>query len=366
MTMRILIAVTNDLETDQRILKTAKTLQSLGHDIVLIGRKLKASNSLSLFCSYKRFGLCFNKQFWFYANYNLRLFSYLLFKKHDVIIANDLDTLPACFLASKIRSKKLIYDSHEYFTEVPELINTGFQRNFWLFLENIFVPKLKVAYSVSESISLAYREKYGVNFGLVRNLPLAKKCNPDIQKNTEPTIIYQGALNVGRGVELMIDAMVHLNTFHLWIAGTGDIDLELKEKVNQLKLADRVKFLGRVNPEKLHKITQQAHLGFSLEEDRGLNYRFALPNKLFDYIQARIPVIVSDLPEMKQVVVKYQIGEVLQERTPKALAALIESMYTKQSTERFYNKNMELAARELCWEKEQEKLVEQFTKAISK
>lgn len=355
--MQIIIAVTNDLQTDQRIQKVAGTFTENKHQVTLVGRKLANSTEITFTYPYKRFNLWFNKQFWFYANYNIRLFFYLSFKPFDLLLANDLDTLPASFLACRIRRKKLVYDSHEYFTEVPELIHANFQRKFWLKLEKWILPKLKTAITVSDSIAKAYQQKYNTPFQVIKNVPRLKILDSQIQKNEKPTIIYQGALNVGRGLELMIKTMTFLNDYQLLIAGTGDIDEDLKQLTDKLHLSGKVKFLGRLSADELATYTQKAYLGLSLEEDCGLNYRFALPNKLFDYIQARIPVLVSDLPEMKAVVEKYKVGAVLSERTPENLAKQIMEIYTKQ-IQNYFTAYLNNAAKELCWEREEELLLQ--------
>ncbi|MCK5639071.1 MAG: glycosyl transferase group 1, partial [Flavobacteriaceae bacterium] len=140
---RIIISVTNDLATDQRVKKASNTIQDMGFEVLLIGRKLP--NSLPVSRNYKtiRMKLLFKKGFLFYTEYNLRLFFKLLSLKKDVLLANDLDTLLPNFLISKIYSKKLVYDSHELFTEVPELVSRPKIRNVWLKIEEFIFPKLK-------------------------------------------------------------------------------------------------------------------------------------------------------------------------------------------------------------------------------
>ena len=167
---RIIISATNDLSTDQRIKKICETLYALNFDIVLIGRKL--SNSLPLNRKYRtiRMKLLFKKGVLFYAEYNIRLFFQLLFLKKDILLSNDLDTLLPNYLISKMFFKKLVYDSHELFTEVPELIERRGVQKVWLSIEKFIFPKLKNVYTVNNSIASYYSNKYTVSVGIVRNI----------------------------------------------------------------------------------------------------------------------------------------------------------------------------------------------------
>jgi glycosyltransferase involved in cell wall biosynthesis len=149
----------------------------------------------------------------------------------------------------------------------------------------------------------------------------------------------------------MINAMCYLENELLVVVGTGDIEKELKEKVYQLKLNDRVIFKGRMLPENLVPVTMSADLGISLEEDLGLNYRYALPNKLFDYIQCRVPVLCSALPEMSRIVDSYGVGISTAERDPEKLAAIIRYML-KERAAGAWMEALNRASLELCWENE--------------
>lgn len=353
---RIVISVTNDLVTDQRVAKVCDSLQEFGFDILLIGRKL--SNSFPVNKSYKihRIKLLFNKGFLFYAEYNLRLFFKLLFTKKDLLLSNDLDTLLPNYLISKLQHKYLVYDSHELFTEVPELINRPRIQKVWLKIEKTILPKLKTSYTVCQSIADYYNSKYQTNFKVIKNLPIEsvnlKKKNSN---SKEKIIIYQGALNLGRGVELMIKTMQYLENYKFIIAGEGDISSELKLLVKNLDLYDKVVFLGRKKPTELKEITLNTDLGISFEEDLGLNYRFALPNKIFDYINAQIPILVSNLPEMKRIVEDYNVGEILLEREPTIVAKQIQKMLNSN-----FNESLNLAKKELNWQSEKDKLFKIF------
>ena len=139
---RIIISVTSDLYTDQRVHKTAITLQEMGFDVLLVGRKLPTSLSIKRSYKTKRMRLIFKTEVWFYMEYNIRLFFFLLFTKTDVLLANDLDTLLSNFLISKLKRKLLVYDSHEMFCEGPELQGRKFVQSVWRFIERSIVPKL--------------------------------------------------------------------------------------------------------------------------------------------------------------------------------------------------------------------------------
>ncbi|MEZ4687040.1 MAG: glycosyltransferase [Bacteroidia bacterium] len=356
----VILAVTNDLSGDQRLHRIASALHGAGHEVLVVGRLL--ANSLPLAPrSYQcmRMALRFERGKQFYAEYNYRLFQVLKKQPKGIWVANDLDTLLAVSQAARRNGSKVVYDSHEYFTEVPELVGRPLVRTVWLNIEKRLFPKVDAAYTVNQSIANIYSEKYGIPVGVVRNLPTRKPATGP--KPKERILIYQGALNLGRGIELMIDAMEHLPDCHLWIVGRGDVEAALRSRAAHSSAAGRIVFKGFVPWEKLHPITAQARLGFSLEEDFGLNYRYASPNKVYDYIQAETPVLVSDLPEMRAVVEQHGVGQVLgaDERKPRLLAAKVRSMLESQDYAA-WREACRKAAQRLCWEEEKAVLLEIF------
>ncbi len=359
---RIVVSVSNDLVTDQRVARVCHTLVDSGYEILLIGRH--SSKNLALKTPYQttRLKVPFSRGFLMYAFFNIQLFFRLLFQKKDILLANDLDTLLPNFLVSKLQGKPLVFDSHELFSEIPELVDRPFTKSIWRYLEKIIIPKIRYGYTVSDSIADYYQSKYKVNFLVIRNVPETTKESlteyslaiPDKKK----VILYQGAINEGRGLELMIEAMFHIEDAVFMLVGEGDIEDELMTKVKELGLDKKVVFLGRLQPAVLRTISPQAAIGVSLEEDLGLNYRYALPNKLFDYIHAGLPVVVSDLPEMKRIVEHYDVGEVLVERTPKVLASLLIQLMEKGKAH--YKPSLSRAIQELNWETEQTLLLDLF------
>ncbi|QTE22197.1 glycosyltransferase [Polaribacter cellanae] len=358
---KIIVSVTNDLTTDQRVEKVCNSLHTDGYDVYLVGRLLKNSEDINRDYTTKRFKLFFNSGVLFYAEYNIRLFFFLLFKKKDILLSNDVDTLLPNYFISKIQHKKLVFDSHELFSEIPELVNRPKVKKIWTSIENWIIPKLKNNYTVCNSIANYYQNKYNVQFKTILNVPNKKNIENGIfpfETYQKKIIIYQGAVNMGRGLELMIETMQHLENHLLIIIGNGDIYKDLKEKTSTLKLNEKVFFLGRKKPEDLKKLTPLADIGFSLEEDLGLNYRFALPNKIFDYIQAEIPIIVSNFPEMKQIVIDHKIGEIIEHRDPKFLAHQIKKLLEKD-----FSNELKEAKKILIWKHQEKKLLAIFKNA---
>jgi len=363
---KVYIAVTNDLVTDNRVHKVAQTLLKSDAEIILLGAKKSYNTPVGKRpYSTRRFAMVFKKGVFFYAEYNIRLFLFLLFRKFDIIVSNDLDTLPASYCAGKLRGKKIVYDSHEFFTEVPELVNRNFPRRVWLLIERLILPRLKHAYTVSTSIAETYNRLYKIQMEVIQNVPLFNdNANDSPETKTEQKIIlYQGSLNVGRGLEQMINAMQFIDNAHFKIIGDGDIVQQLEQQIKEKALEKKVTIKGRMPFQELPAETSKADLGIALEENIGLNYYYALPNKLFDYIQAGVPVLVSPFPEMQKIVNQYEIGTVYDHKDAKMLAQKIDEIFELKNRYQQWQRNTQKAAKDLCWEKQEETLINIYTKA---
>ncbi len=370
---RVVVSVTTDLVTDQRVHKVSQTLSQHGYDVLLVGRQLK--NSLSLDkrdYETKRFRLFFEKGALFYISYNVRLFCFLLFKKTDVLLANDLDTLLPNYLVSVIKSVPLVYDNHEYFTGVPELQNRKIIRGIWKSIERFILPQLRYLYTVSDSIKILYEKEYMVQMEVVRNIPYKgvhteSKPNIALPPNRK-IILYQGSgINVDRGVEELIDAMVYLRgDVLLMIIGNGDVLSLVKEKVKRLSLQDEVMFIDKLPYSQLKAYTRLAHLGLTLDKDTNINYRYSLPNKLFDYIHAGVPVLSSRLIELEKVIDQYQVGAYIDSHDPVHIAERIRTILDDDQEMKLWKANTLRASEELCWEREGQTVIRLFNQIVYK
>ncbi|MBS1764490.1 MAG: glycosyltransferase [Bacteroidetes bacterium] len=374
MSKRVIISVINNLATDQRVKRTAMTFVELGYEVTLVGRQLPGSLPVYNFpgIAAVRFKLWAQKGALFYAFYNIRLLIYLLFNKADLLYANDLDTLLPNFLLSKMKRIPLIYDSHEYFTGVPELEHNRFAKSVWLRIERFVFPRLKHVITVNNSIAEIYFRLYNRKPEVVRNVPLTNKHkNVNVEEvkskygleHFENIFILQGSgINIHRGAEEAVEAMQTVDA-GLLIIGGGDVFSELPGLTERFHVKHKVIIHPKVSQDELKKITSVCFAGLSLDKDNNINYRLSLPNKLFDYIHAGIPVIVSRLAEVEAIVEDYDVGIVLSSNNTKAIASAMVGLLEDEPLYKKLRLNCVGAAEELCWEKEKEKLISVISSA---
>ncbi|MCB0795635.1 MAG: glycosyltransferase family 4 protein [Flavobacteriales bacterium] len=364
-----IVVVTNDLSTDNRVDRTCRVLMELGYQVELVGRRLRNSRAIDRPYATKRFRLPFSKGPLFYGTYNLRLVIHLLRRPVDMIVANDLDTLLASWVASTMKKVRLVYDTHEFFTEVPELVMRPGTRRIWMLLEGFLFPRLKEVITVNESIARAYEQRYpnrrssSASIAVVRNIPMPRDLGP-LRSRVELgmdedafTMILQGSgINVDRGAEEAVEAMCELPDCRLILVGGGDAWPVLDQLRTKHRLEDRVRMVDRLPYAEMMQFTRNADLGLSLDKDTNLNYRFSLPNKLFDYFAAGIPVLSSDLPEVAGLVHRFQAGVVLPSVTCQAIVQAVRALMKDRSRMSALRVNATFAARELDGRTETNKL----------
>jgi glycosyltransferase involved in cell wall biosynthesis len=352
MAQRIYFTVTNDLTYDQRMHRICSSLAAAGYSVTLVGRKMPASLPLEK-KSFRqvRLNCLFQKGKWFYREYNIRLFFYLLFHKMDAICAIDLDTILPAYYVSKIKGCKRIYDAHELFTELKEVISRPPIHRKWLKIERKIVPKFKQGYTVSEGIAEEFRKRYGLSYAVIRNMPVLKEWLPADQSNF---ILYQGAVNEARGFEWLIPAMKDVDAT-LVVCGDGNFMPQLKSMIKEHEVENKVDLRGLVKPAELWTISRQAKIGIAIAEKQGLNQLLALPNKFFDYMHAGLPQVTMNFPEYRKINQQFEVAVLMPEpgRIAQALNNLLQNdvLYSKL-------RNNCLAARKVYnWQEEEKKLL---------
>lgn len=359
--MKVLVSVFNNLVTDQRVEKVCQTLSENGYEIELIGNNWCGLPEMKRDYSFSRIILKSKILRFAYVEFQRKLYKVLLKKadQNTILLCNDLDALLPNYLISKKLNIPLVFDSHEIFTEMPS-VNGRFTQKIWRSLERRIVPKLKFMMTASESYADWFHKTYRIERPVVvQNFP-KKTENPQIysESNSKKIILYQGVINPSRGLDKMIPAMKNIENAEFWIAGDGPRKDEYLALTKTLGLEQKVKFLGKLIPNELRAITQKADVGLSIEENNGLSYYFSMPNKISDYIQCRVPVVVSDFPEMRKVVDIFEAGEKITNYSELAEKVNIVLQNGKQ----FYEDSLKKAANELCWDKEEPKIIALFQK----
>jgi glycosyltransferase involved in cell wall biosynthesis len=361
-----IISVINDLVTDQRIARTAEVLVEMGFEIIMVGRRKFDSPAMPE-REYEtiRMRLLWEKGPFFYAEFNIRLFFLLLSRSVDLLFSNDLDTLLPNYLVHKLKRVPIVFDSHEYYTATPELVERPKVQRIWKWIEKSIVPKLKNCITVNNSIANLFWQEYHVTFKVVRNIPKNRK-NVEIPSRSslglpddKKIILLQGSgINVQRGAEEAVEAMQYLENALLLIVGGGDVLPILKKMVKEKSLENKVVFVTRQPPEKLAGYTAVSDIGLTIDKGTNINYRFSLPNKLFDYIYAGIPILASPLVEIKNIIQHYQVGTFIENHNPRHIAEAIENMILNKEQLALFKENTKKASAELNWENEKKTLVE--------
>lgn len=353
---RIILTVTNDLTYDQRMQRICTSLAQNGYEVLLVGRKLATSKPIvQQAFKQKRLYCFFTKGMLFYAEYNLRLFFWLLFTSADAFCAIDLDTILPVLFVSALRGKKRVYDAHELFTEQIEITSRPAIYKIWLGIEKFTVPKFKHGYTVNDFIAGEFARRYNVRYEVVKNMPLYTGDRV-IDKSPGKFIIYQGAVNEGRCFETLIPAMQQVNA-RLVICGNGNFFNQAQQLIKEYNVEDKVELKGYILPAELKKITPTAQVAVTLFESTGLNQYYSLGNRFFDYIMAGVPQVCVNYPEYKAINDVYNIALLINDTSTETIANALNKLLADDVLYTLLADNCQLARKHLQWQAEEKKLV---------
>lgn len=361
---RIIFTVTNDLSYDQRMQKICRSLSSAGYEVELVGRQRGFSIPFTNEpFKQTRLQCIFNKGKLFYIEYNIRLLFYLTFSQFDAACAIDLDTIVPLCITGKLKGAKLVYDAHEYFTEVPEVVRRPKVQKIWQWVERIFVPQFDLIYTVSGGLAELYEQKYGKRVEVIMNVPNSQPLPSPKGEARAGFILYQGALNEGRGLEHLIAAMQQIDC-PLKLAGEGDLSAQLRQQVKNMRLESKITFLGYIPPVELKKITAQATIGINLVENTGLSYYYSLSNKFFDYIHASVPQVCIAFPEYEKLNKTYNVALLVGDCSTVQISGAINRLLKDEGLYRQLQKNCEVCSHVLNWQQEEIKLLDLYGRLL--
>jgi len=270
------------------------------------------------------------------------------------------------WIISKFKKKPLVYDSHEYFTGVAEIQNRPLVKYIWKTIEKSIFPRLNYVFTVNQSIANLYYKDYNILPKVLRNLPNISKIEKVKSRSelglplNKPIVILQGAgINVDRGSEELLEAIAIQDQFFLCIVGKGDVIDKLKHRCKKNDLLNKVIFVNTLPYNEMMQYTLNADIGVSLDKDNNINHKFSLPNKIFDYIKAEIPILASNLIEVSNIISTYQVGYTISEISSKSILNGL-NIVLKTKEESYLKDRFKHAINDLNWEKESRILIETY------
>lgn len=326
-----------------------------------------------------------NRQFDFYENVNLYniertpsvkfylkflffLFTYLIKHKADYYFAEDIYTLGLVSIFGRLRKKKIFYNSRELYPYLAGLRNRKLIQFGLASIEKTFIRFPDYILTTGDMDSEFLRNHYKIkNVIVLRNLPALVNdfVKVDLRKllsipQNSFILFYQGVVIDGRGIKIGIQLLQKYSNMHFVVLGDGEKKNYLQEYANTIGVGSRVHFLGSIKQEELVSYTASADLGLALIENISLSYYYALPSKLFEYIMAEIPVLCSNLPQMKRIIKQYNVGRYVDLDMIESLDKILSEIISNKELMLVFKENCKLAKKELNWENEFRKLEEKI------
>ncbi len=362
--MKIFSIVLNNFINDSRVIKESKTLTNAGHEVFVLAlheerlserEEIDGFNVFRLRLLTRRLPKNLFFQFFKYLEFLLRvLYS---FRNADVYHCNDISALPIGVLVKLInREVKVVYDAHEYQIEVKGC--SGILKKIKFLTEKILLKYVDVTLTVSDSIANEYVRLYGIDKPkLVLNCPSYTKPEGSdffrLKFNIPEQVkvfLYQGGLSSGRGIELMLEAFSHLNNRNSILVVMGDGPLK-ENVIEYTKLNSNIYYHSAVGLDVLPRYTESADFGILFYEDVCLNHRYCSPNKMFEYLMAGLPVVVSNLFEMKRLVKKFDLGVVAKSNDVSGFSSALEEALDIDYFE--CRESVLRRSKEFTWEKQE-------------
>lgn len=373
--------VLNAFTNDSRVLRESETLAKNGYKVMVFALH---EGDLPLeeeqaFLSLRRFKLTTRswskRKLVKYVECVGRMVAAGVGIRPTVVHTHDLDALPIGYLVARLTGAKLIYDAHELWRD-PEIysgIPAGIS-DLGVRLEGWLARRADGVITVSESIASDMAENMKITKPqVVRNLPPSRRSAVRLELSEKrmlhqalglsseaPIVLYQGNIHKDRGVKILLDAFQWVRPPAVLVFLGDGIHVELlKQRAKELEITDRVFFHPAVSPDVLLDYVVDATIGVVPAGGNSLCYQYSLPNKLFECLQAGVPVVVSNLPEMTTVVKGYDVGEVFVQGDSRSLAETLSAVLEPGSMKR-YIEAVNLAAQELNWEREESKFLKVY------
>lgn len=403
--IRVDMVVWNDFQNDARVLKEAETLSAAGYDVTIhalhvpgltsvrerlgTGINVTRVSKSPMVTFFKMNSGCRNKSALvlqqshsslgafvqaFYllgrAWAHLALAWNMIRNKPDVVHGHDVNTLPTAWFVAKVSGARLIYDAHEISTSREGYSNF---RKLVGVVEKALMPRANGTVTTTEARAKFFARAYGIKRPIVlQNRP---RQQPSIQSNRIreelelsqpwPIIVYQGGVQSGRGLERLARVAANVPNAYFVFIGGGRLDGSLRSIVSELGLEERVRFIPTVPLAELPRYTASADIGVQPIENTCLNHYTTDSNKLFEYVQAGLPVVASDLPEIRRVVRAHDLGLLVPAGNSDALTIALNELVADEGKRQYYAAQSRKAAAVLNWESQEHELLALYDRVLS-
>jgi glycosyltransferase involved in cell wall biosynthesis len=370
--MRICHITINPIDYERRIINQAYTGKNLGYRIWIFALGKPDDKSIKRCKLYilRRLKTIFHAggplKFFIY---NFKLFFHLIGKRFDLFHCHDLWVLPSVTLAVIMNKGVLIYDAHEYYAGLEIFNRAKMRKRIWLLIERLCMPHVNALITVSPELGELYRKRYKIlkQIHIILNVPRYEstayiQAQNILKKGEDFVIVFHGHFKPGRGLENLIQAIKIVPGVKLLLIGGGELEHKLRRMVKKEGLQERIIFRNYIPTQLLISASAQADIGVVLFEPTSINYKYALPNKFFEYLLAGLPILASNIETLQHYIKKYNVGITVDPSDVKSIAQGIVNMKSKKPQLQSWKENALRAVKELNWEKEEKKLINLYEK----
>ena len=362
----------NSIDYERRIKNQAESSRNNGQkvEIIALGKPGESSTFMWDDIPVRRLKTVFHKGGPLkFIHFNFRLFFYLIFQPLKVLHCHDLWIMPSVYLLRLFKTFSVVYDAHEYYEGLEIFNKNRIRKKLWMMVEKRIIRSIDILITVSEPIAGLYHQKYPHlhEIEVIRNLPkqiVSSKTYhvTNLPETNKKLILFQGHFKPGRGLFQLIEAMVFVKDAHLVMIGGGELENEIRRKIKDLDLQNKISLTGYIPTDQLLATTSVGDLGIVLFEKTSLNYFYALPNKFFEYIMAGIPVLASNLETFTDYMKKYDVGLTVDPANVREIADSITKMISNDKQIKIWKENANKASKILNWENESLKMNQIYEK----